>query len=365
VVSERRELGIPASSERGPSGPAPEAPSAEIVSERRAPRLTDRDVEELLGAYALDAVEPGEALAVEAVLARRPDLAAEAARLRSAAAWLAASEAIAPPDGLRGQVLAAAASRRRGPADPFVDVYLAFSDAVADVLTPEQYDEPTANGLSAHDLVVHLAAQESLFTQCVGRPTLPAVTEEDIPARTDALIAWFDGAPLADAVAVWRDSVAVTREWAKADPDAAAVWRGMPMPRNDLLVIRAFESWTHADDLRVALGLPRLEVEGRHLAPMSELAARVLPLALRLADRARPGRTARLVLSGDGGGDWLVPMGGGEAGDVPDVTLTADVVDWCRLVADRISPDGLVCTIEGDRDLAEDLVYAAPVLATV
>jgi anti-sigma factor RsiW len=45
------------------------------------PELTDADVEELLGAYALDACEPDETTAIEAVLARRPDLAREAARL--------------------------------------------------------------------------------------------------------------------------------------------------------------------------------------------------------------------------------------------------------------------------------------------
>jgi hypothetical protein len=34
------------------------------------PDLTDAEVEALLGAYALDAVEPDEAVAIEAVLAR-------------------------------------------------------------------------------------------------------------------------------------------------------------------------------------------------------------------------------------------------------------------------------------------------------
>ena len=47
------------------------------------------------------------------------------------------------------------------------------------------------------------------------------------------------------------------------------------------------------------------------------------------------------------------------------MTLTADVVGWCRLVGDRIDPDELPCRVEGDRALAADLLAAAPALATL
>ncbi len=76
--------------------------------------LGDAEVEVLLGAYALDACEPDEVAAVEAVLARRPDLAREADRLSRAAAWIRATEAIEPPTGMRADVLAAAIARRQG-----------------------------------------------------------------------------------------------------------------------------------------------------------------------------------------------------------------------------------------------------------
>ncbi len=73
------------------------------------------------------------------------------------------------------------------------------------------------------------------------------------------------------------------------------------------------------------------------------------------------------MLTGDGGGDWLVPLDGVAPDDdvTPDVTLTADVVDWCRLVGDRVAPDDLVYAWAGDADLARDLVTAAPALATL
>ena len=84
-----------------------------------------------------------------------------------------------------------------------------------------------------------------------------------------------------------------------------------------------------------------------------------------MAGRSRPGRTARLVLTGDGGGEWLIAMGGGEAATTPDVTLTTGVVDWCRLVGERIAPDDLDYSVDGDPGLAEDLLVAASAFATL
>lgn len=98
---------------------------------------------------------------------------------------------------------------------------------------------------------------------------------------------------------------------------------------------------------------------------MSDLAGRILSLALVAADRTHDGNTARLVLTGDGGGEWSVAMGDGEAAAVPDVTVTADVVDWCLLVGDRITPAALHYDVEGATALAVDLVTSAPALATL
>jgi len=58
-------------------------------------------------------------------------------------------------------------------------------------------------------------------------------------------------------------------------------------------------------------------------------------------------------------------MGSGDAAPEPDVTVTADVVDWCRLVGDRIAPAELPHRVEGDEALGRDLVAAAPALATL
>jgi uncharacterized protein (TIGR03083 family) len=330
--------------------------------------LTDAEVEDLLGAYALDAVDPDEAVAIEAVLARRPDLARQAAELANAAAWIGATEAMEPPAGMRARVLETARVRRAGPADPVVDVYLSLSDrvgrAVAE-LPDDALGVVTPNGLTAHDLVVHMAAQESLLAQNLGVPTIADLDEEEIEARTYALLPRFADRELDDAVDLWRASVEANREWAVANPDRTAIWRGLGLTRDDTLLVRSFEAWVHGDDLRRAAGLPTPPPETRHLSLMSDLAGRILPLALAVSGRVHNGKTARLVLTGDGGGDWLVAMGDGEPAAEPDVTVTADVIDWCMLVGERIAPDAIHYEVDGDPVLGRDLVTAAPALATL
>ena len=78
---------------------------------------SDEETAELLGAYALNACEPDEAAAVEELLARRPDLAAEAARLSSAARTRSAATsavAISSTSGIAvGRRLASRWLRRR------------------------------------------------------------------------------------------------------------------------------------------------------------------------------------------------------------------------------------------------------------
>jgi uncharacterized protein (TIGR03083 family) len=331
-------------------------------------RLNDAEAEELLGAYALDACEPDETAAIEAVLARRPDLAREAERLSRAAAWIGASEATEPPARMRAGVLAAARTRREGPPDPVVETYLALSqrmgNAIAE-LPDDALDVVTANGLTAHDLVVHMAAQESLLAQNLGVPTIPDLREDDIVARTHELVPRFASRDLADAVDLWRDSVEANRAWAVANPDRTAVWRGLGLTRDDTLLVRAFEAWIHADDLRRVSGVPTTPPDPRHLSLMSDLAGRILPLALAVAGRTHDDRTARLVLTGAGGGEWIVAMGDGDASAAADVTVTADVVEWCLLVGDRIDPSDLPYQIDGDPELARDLVASAPALATL
>jgi len=188
----------------------------------------------------------------------------------------------------------------------------------------------------------------------------------DIDARTHEFIALLDDRPLSGVLELWRASVDANCDWATSTGEASARWRGLDLDQNDAVIVRAFETWIHADDLRRVLGQPGRPPVPYHLALMADLAGRSLSASLALAGRAREGKTARLVLTGDGGGAWTIPMEpGGTASSSPDVTLTADVVDWCLLVGDRIAPSEIAHDVDGDATLAADLIAAGPALATL
>lgn len=326
-------------------------------------------VESLLGAYAVDACTPEEAAAVEALLAERPDLAQEATSLAEAAAWIGAGEAVEPPAATRVAVLEQAGRTARA-LDPVARQYEREATRVArelDLLDPGDDDVRTPNGLTARELVVHIAAQETLLARAVGHP-VDDVADEDIEARTAALIARFADQPYDTVVALWRRAADTVTAWAadRQNRDTEVTWLGQPMSSDDLLVARAFENWTHRDDLRRVRRRPGAPPPAADLHRMAELSMRLLPAALTVSGRSHPDTLARVVLSGDGGGEWLVPLQvGATPTGRPAVTLTADVVDWCHLVAERLEPAALERTAEGDVSIGDDLVEAAPAFAVL
>jgi uncharacterized protein (TIGR03083 family) len=331
--------------------------------------LDDAGLEELLGAYALDACDPEEAAALEQLFERRPDLAREAARLADAAVWIGASEALEPPASLRRAVFDHA--RLRPDPDPPARLYGAEAERLAreiDLLDPDHDEVRTANGLTARELVIHLGAQESLFARSVGRPVEPDLDVEAIEDRTAAYVERFREAAYDDVVAFWRRAVQAVRDWSD-DPttrDADVAWLGLALKRDTLLIARAFENWTHRDDLRRVRGQASAPPPPPELHLMAEMSMRTLAFGLFATNRSRPGRLARVVLTGDGGGDWRVRMGPDVSRDAePDVTLTADVVDWCRVASERLPAADLPRRVDGDGQLAEDLLVAASAFATL
>ena len=73
---------------------------------------------ELLGAYALDACEEGEATAVEAHISVCPPCRSEAELLKNLAGWLGVSEATLPSARLRSRLLQEAETTPRDDTSP-------------------------------------------------------------------------------------------------------------------------------------------------------------------------------------------------------------------------------------------------------
>jgi hypothetical protein len=147
------------------------------------------------------------------------------------------------------------------------------------------------------------------------------------------------------------------------DEDGAVLsMHGMRLSCRDLLVVRAFELWTHENDVRRALAMPPSAPDASTLALMTELAVRLLPHAARHTGQPVGRVDIRLVLTGAGGGTWDVPLGRpGEPAE--GVLVVADAVDFCRVVAARLAPGTAEVHVIGAQVLADGVLEAAASLA--
>ena len=246
------------------------------------------DHRDLLGAYALDALDADEVAIVEELLERDPDAAREVERLRGAASWIAATEALAPPRDLRTHLF-----ERTKVVPPEVRAYrqaVARHESLLGSISEYELDAVTANGLSVGDLVVHLAAMESAVAETVGLPcTVSDAT--DVEIRTDAYRAVYGADPLDAGRRAWRDASEALDAWAMKDDGTARLpWSGFEVTRRTALATRAFELWTHDDDVRVALGRDREVPTEPELALMSDIAVGILPACV--ASTGRPAAAA-------------------------------------------------------------------------
>jgi uncharacterized protein (TIGR03083 family) len=240
--------------------------------------------------------------------------------------------------------------------------------ALVATLRPDDLAARTANGLSVRDLLIHLAAMESMVSAGLGTPVTTIEAGTDVEGRTARFVEALALRPVDDVQAIWRDGIDGVLQWAATgSPRGLLPWLGVDVQRDTLLISRAFETWIHADDIRRALGRPLEPPSPPDLHAMADFSLRNLPVWMELTGRAHPGRTARVVLTGDGGGSWLVPMGGDgtDAEPVVDVELEVDVVAWCHRVGERVTTDAIAARVEGDIALARDLLDAASAVATL
>jgi len=324
--------------------------------------LTPEEFEDMVGAYALDACEPHEVEAMERYIAGHRESAADVERLREVAAGLGAAGASTPPVTVRERLLHAAADRVSPlAADVALQRETDRFDSFLSSLVERDLGVLTHNGLTVRELVQHVEAIDRAFIEAADQPTSAYIGSREVEAVTARDLSARVAEPFAETVTRFRRT---RRRLLGLHEQLPADRRVAGYERDDTLVIRAFETWTHHDDLRFALGRDSALPDAEVMRSMAELAMKALPLALAASGSARPGHTARVVLEGPGGGEWTVACAPGESPALnPDVVVRASVVDWCRRFADRIEPDDVRARVDGDAGLARDLVAAANAFA--
>lgn len=290
---------------------------------------------------------------------------------------------MAAPPALRARVLAAALDARNGAAPDPLDpreihrAEIARLDAFLSTLTPDQWAMPVGplapapdRGWVVRDLVVHLTAMEGLLANALDVPGAPDDEGADPESRTDAVARRLRSRPPAVARQEMTDlASAVDDALAGIDPselDRRMDWVGLDVSLRTALLDRAFETWTHADDIRQALGQPLAPPSPGALSTMSTFAATLLPL-MATFDGADidPSTVIDLRLTGPGGGDHRVAFSEHDDGRPVAATITADVVDFCRAVGARFDAGqtSFGHQAEGDVALAARVVAAVPALA--
>ncbi len=369
-----------------PDDPLPAAQPDDVVRDT----LAADGVLDDLAVYALDAVDGDEARAIETRLATDPDAAALEVSLRTTAGTFAAGATgpgafvdTEPPAGLRARVLEAAfATRAPQPIEPAtaVEIHRVELDRFESLLrrlTPEQWalgvDPPEFAGWTIHDLAAHVTANEGLLAQLLGL-TAVAVPEtaNSNDERTADTIARHRALTPAATIAELHDlAVAVDESVSALDPeglDQDLSWWGSDMRILTVLLVRSFETWTHADDIRRALGHALLPPPAPALRTMAQAATSWTPLMLALAGHDHHDQVVRFELTGAGGTTFDIDLGGTDrdvGGIEPDATITVDIVDYCRAIGQRELRGPLAFTATGNQALVADVIEALPALATL
>jgi uncharacterized protein (TIGR03083 family) len=341
-----------------------------------------------LVAYAIDAHDLEDAGAVAAHLHVSPDASRKEKDLRSAAGEFAATvvNEVAPPATLRSRVLREAGLRR--PSVPVVagaspiDVHrvelaravLLVRDLAADDWD-RSVDPPEFAGWTVHDVAVHLAANQSLLAFELGVPvrSIPE-TATDNEGRTAQARARHADLPPAHAVAELEACAAAvdTEVVARGEDrlDALIEWWGVPTTTRIALLVRAFETWTHADDIRRAVGADVVEPPPASLLTMAHTACGFVPMALAARETSYPGSLVRFRFDDLGDAAWDVDLAvAGSVRPAGDSAVDAEIVvaaaAFCRGMTGRVAVSDLAYDAHGDAQLVRDIVDALPALAVL
>ncbi len=290
---------------------------------------------------------------------------------------LAEADAQTPAGGLRDRVLDAATDGRApgfttDPVDRVTGAtaFRRMGDRLAALLgelDDDEWTRPTVRDLDVSGLVGHLIGVERDFAAMLQGDM--SVGDADHVEATQATALAQAGRSPSDTRDDWTTTFAHTLSLLDARADAArdVRFQGIALPLDELLVARAFELWTHDEDVRRATGRAVADPEPGTLTRMTGLATGLLPLGVALAGSDAPDVTARLVLTGAGGGTWDVALRGDASRARPRVAFASRVVvdaaAFCRVAANRSDLTRSGAVVTDDVRVAEWLFAGAARLA--
>ncbi|RPK93457.1 MULTISPECIES: zf-HC2 domain-containing protein [Streptomyces] len=396
---------------RSAAGDAPEAPEAPETPEPAAhgdpeplttsPVLPHRVLKALLGAWALSACSAEETAAVEDHLTECAPCADEALRLRDAVGLLHTDGSLDLDPKLRSRVMDGCLSRRpaRIPvpewAAPY-DAETARLDALLRDIGNAEWHAPVrlrwfeaerevSRRTTVAGVINHLTAVDGLLSAALGLDDPLGYGEAplDPTERTESYWSSTVPPPTRAVREPWRaqsHELIRTASFAGRNVAEASVSYGtFALPLQDALLDRAFECWVHGGDIAEAVDYPYPSPSAAHLHKMIDLAARMLPAALAgrrgaglagpakdLVTAGAPGRSLHLEIEGHGGGDWYIALDSPAAVGSPEravAQVALDGVEFCRLVAGRISPVEAAGGQEGDREAIRDVLFATASLS--
>ncbi|MBI4942277.1 MAG: maleylpyruvate isomerase family mycothiol-dependent enzyme [Actinobacteria bacterium] len=274
-----------------------------------------------------------------------------------------------PPAGLRERVLTAALiARTPGRATPATEPITAVEGLrrsaqslrqVLSALDESQWRIPALRGLDVQGLIGHLIGVE---TDVAGALTGDArAAAADHIASTETTARLQNGRPGRATLYDWVTAAGhVLDLLAAADPDAPVAVHGLRLTTRSLSIVRTFELWTHENDIRRALGMPRTDPDAPTLTVMTDFATAILPRAAAVRGIETP-VDLRLVLTGPGGGTWQLRLR--DETPAADIGVVTDAAAFCRLLANRTAAPDLPVHITGDPAIARQVLQAATTLA--
>jgi hypothetical protein len=255
---------------------------------------------------------------------------------------------------------------RANPAEAFLQTVDEFKSVLAQANGTEIV-EPY--GWSVTQLVAHLVEVDLYFGRQLGLwdHDIDESLEDDHLAMTEAAVRASVRADYGETVAKWFEvSGAVCAHVGPLDTNQLReriTFHILDTRVSTALVVRVFEVWTHIEDLCRTLRIDPPQLDAGRLSLMTRAAVGAIPLGMLLGNIDTGAQTARIVLTGRGGGVWNQPLQLGLEPGEPSVTIVADALEFCRLAAQRIEPADLDAEVEGPMDLAITVLRDASVFA--